>query len=165
MIEKSVALLAWILNGLLRQRNQIKYDFIARKKKTYPIDRMCQLLEVKRSGYYRWAKKKNDDIYSLHSEMLDWVKKIAKGAENLYGSRRMKHAMNCLGFPISRQKAGKLMNEAGVWVKYRKKYKVTTDSNHNKPLFENLLKRQFDVDAPDLAYVADITYSVLGVQH
>jgi transposase InsO family protein len=119
---------------------------------------MCQLLEVKRSGYYRWAKMKNDDIYSLHSEMLDWVKKIAKGAENLYGSRRMKHAMNCLGFPISRQKARKLMNEAGVRVKYRKKYKVTTDSNHNKPLFENLLKRQFDVDAPDVAYVADITY-------
>jgi putative transposase len=43
-------------------------------------------------------------------------------------------------------------------MKYRKKYKVTTDSNHNKPLFDNLLKRQFDVDAPDLAYVADITY-------
>jgi hypothetical protein len=126
---------------------------------------MCQLLGVKRSGYYRWAKKNNDDIYPLHSEMLDWVKKIAEAAENLYGSRRMKYAMNCLGFPISRQKARKLMNEAGVWVKYRKKYKVTTDSNHNKPLFENLLKRQFDVDAPDLAYVADITYSVLGVQH
>lgn len=119
---------------------------------------MCQLLEVKRSGYYRWAKKENDGICPLHSEMLDWVKKIAKSAENLYGSRRMKHAMNCLGFPISRQKARKLMNEAGVWVKYRKKYKVTTDSNHNSPLFENLLKREFDVDAPDVAYVADITY-------
>jgi transposase InsO family protein len=119
---------------------------------------MCQLLGVTRSGYYRWVKMQNNDIYPLHNEMLDWVKKIAKGAENLYGSRRMKHAMNCLGFPISRQKARKLMNEAGVWVKYRKRYKVTTDSNHNKPLFENLIKRQFDVDAPDVAYVADITY-------
>jgi putative transposase len=45
-----------------------------------------------------------------------------------------------------------------VWVKYRKKYKVTTDSNHNKPLFDNLVKRQFDVDAPNQVYVADITY-------
>jgi putative transposase len=59
---------------------------------------MCQLLEVKRSSYYHWAKKKkDDDIYPLHSEMLDWVKKIAKGAENLYGSRRMKHAINEAG--------------------------------------------------------------------
>ncbi|AGH47095.1 integrase catalytic subunit [Paraglaciecola psychrophila 170] len=49
------------------------------------------------------------------------------------------------------------MNEADVWVKYRKKYKVTTDSNHNKPLFDNLVKRQFDVDSPDQVYVGDIT--------
>jgi DNA polymerase/3'-5' exonuclease PolX len=51
----------------LRQRNQIKYDFIAKKKKTYPIDRMCQLLEVKRSGYYRRVKKMKDDIDPIHS--------------------------------------------------------------------------------------------------
>lgn len=50
------------------------------------------------------------------------------------------------------------MNEADVWVKYRKKYKITTDSNHNKPLFDNLVKRQFDVDSPDQVYVGDITY-------
>jgi putative transposase len=37
------------------------------------------------------------------------------------------------------------MNEDGVWVKYRKKYKAETDSNRNKPLFDNLVKRQFDV--------------------
>ena len=66
--------------------------------------------------------------------------------------------MNYLVFPISRQKARKLMNEADVWLKYLKKYKVTSDSHHNKPLFKNVLKRQFNVDAPALAYVADITY-------
>jgi putative transposase len=66
---------------------------------------MCQLLEVKRSSYYHWAKKKkDDDIYPLHSEMLHWVKKIAMGVENLYGSRRMKGAMNCLGLPLAAKK-------------------------------------------------------------
>ncbi len=119
---------------------------------------MCQLLEVKRSGYYRWVKKMNDDIDPIHSEMIELVKEVAKAAENVYGSRRMKHALNGLGYPVSRQKARKLMNEADVWVKYRKKYKVTTDSNHNKPLFDNLVKRQFDVDSPDQVYVGDITY-------
>jgi putative transposase len=51
------------------------------------------------------------------------------------------------------------MSEADLWVKYRKKYKVTTDSNHNKPLFDNLVKRQFDVDSSDQVYVGDITYT------
>ena len=43
-------------------------------------------------------------------------------------------------------------------VRYRKKYKVTTNSDHKKPVFENVLNRQFQVAAPNLAYVSDITY-------
>jgi transposase InsO family protein len=50
------------------------------------------------------------------------------------------------------------MREAGVQVRCRKKYKVTTDSNHKQPVFENKLNRQFDVEAPDQVYVGDITY-------
>ena len=64
--------------------------------------------------------------------------------KNSYGSRRMKVAMDCLGYPISRNKARKLMREAGVQVRHRKKYKVTTNSNHKQPVFDNLLQRQFD---------------------
>ena len=43
-------------------------------------------------------------------------------------------------------------------VRHRKKYKVTTNSKHSLPLFDNLLKRQFVVEAPDQVYVSDITY-------
>jgi putative transposase len=43
-------------------------------------------------------------------------------------------------------------------VRYRKKYKVTTHSKHKKPLFENVLNREFSPAAPDRAYVSDITY-------
>ena len=50
------------------------------------------------------------------------------------------------------------MKEAKVQVKHRKKYKVTTNSNHKQPVFENVLNRQFDVDQPDQVYVGDITY-------
>ena len=52
----------------------------------------------------------------------------------------------------------KLMKEAGVWVRSKKKYKVTTDSNHKLPFFDNVLNRAFDVAEPNTAYVADITY-------
>ena len=50
------------------------------------------------------------------------------------------------------------MKEANVQVKRRKKYKVTTNSNHKQPAFENVLDRQFDVDRADQVYVGDITY-------
>ena len=50
------------------------------------------------------------------------------------------------------------MREAGVQVRHRKKYKVTTDSNHKQPVFDNLLRRQFDVAQIDQVYAADVTY-------
>lgn len=50
------------------------------------------------------------------------------------------------------------MREANVFVRYKKKYRVTTNSNHKKPVFENILNRQFKVSEPDKTYVSDITY-------
>ena len=74
------------------------------------------------------------------------------------GSRRMKKALNALSYPVSREKARKLMQEAGIQVRHRKKYKVTTNSNHQQPVFDNLLKREFEVTALDQVYASDITY-------
>ena len=74
-----------------------------------------------------------------HQEMLYWIGKIAEATDDSYGSRRMKKALNLLSFPVNRDKARKLMKEAGIQVKHKKKYKVTTDSNHQQPVFENLL--------------------------
>lgn len=50
------------------------------------------------------------------------------------------------------------MREAGVKARYRKKYKVTTNSDHKQPVFDNVLAREFTAAAPDQAYVTDITY-------
>jgi len=61
----------------------------------------------------------------------------------------MKKALNILSFPVSGHKTRKLMKEAGVQVKRRRKYKFTTNSNHKQPVFENVLDRQFDVAHPD----------------
>ncbi len=97
-----------------------------------------------------------DDLH--HRQLLDAVKNIAKSCDYTYGSRRMKQALNALGYSISRWKTEKLMREAFVTVRHRKKYKVTTDSNHQLPVFENQLNRRFTVVKPDQVYVSDITY-------
>ncbi len=63
-----------------------------------------------------------------------------------------------MGYPVRRRKTRSLMREAHVFFRYRKKYKVTTNSDPKKPIFENVLNRQFQVTEPDRAYVSDITY-------
>ena len=51
-----------------------------------------------------------------------------------------------------------IKQEKGIYCKRHKRFKVTTDSNHNKPVYPNLLEQQFDVAAPNIAWVSDITY-------
>lgn len=137
----------------------MKYVFIAQHKNTWPVDLMCRLLGVKRNGFYSyWKRKRDTPPDPVHQEMLEAVKEIAASSGDSYGSRRMKKAMNALSFPISRNKARKLMKEAGISVRCRKKFKITTDSNHKQPIYDNVLDRQFNVGQPDRAYVSDITY-------
>ncbi|BCA93738.1 hypothetical protein TUM19329_00990 [Legionella antarctica] len=81
----------------------MKYSFIAQNKKAWPIDVMCQLLGVTRSGFYNYLKC-NKPPDPLHVEMLDWVKKLAESSHYTYGSRRMKKALNALGYPVGRNK-------------------------------------------------------------
>ena len=137
----------------------MKYSFITQHKNTYPVYLMCQVLGVIRQCYYHYRRnRENKPVDPEHLEILRLVKEVAKASDDTYGSRRMKKALNALGFPISRDKARKLMKEAGVQVRHRRKYKVTTNSNHKQPVFDNLVQRQFDVSKADRVYVADITY-------
>lgn len=121
---------------------------------------MCQLLGVTRSGFYSYEKRQRikPDDDPVRKELLDWVIKIAECSKFTYGSRRMRKALNALGFPVGRRKARSLMREANIFVRYRKKYKVTTNSNHKEPVFDNILNRQFQINEPNRAYVSDITY-------
>lgn len=137
----------------------MKYSFIAQHKKTWPIDPMCRVLGVKRSGYYRFQKLKlNTPEDPVHQALLHCVKAIATANDYCYGSRRMQVALTNQGYAVGRNKARGLMKEAGVKVRYRKKYKMTTNSAHSQPVFDNLLNRQFKVAQPDRVYAGDITY-------
>ena len=127
---------------------------------------MCQVLGVKSNNYYSYQKRKTDKVNdTTHQEMLELVKDIAKFSDNTYGERRIKAVLNALSFPVSRWKVAKLMKEANVWVRYKKKYKSTTNSEHNKPIYDNELKQDFDFQQPNQAWVQDITYSVPRAQH
>lgn len=113
---------------------------------------------VSHSGYYYYQQHvASRPIDPEHQEMLEWVKKIAETSDHSYGSCRMKRALSALGFLVSRNNAKNRMKAVGVQVRQRKKFKVTTDSNHKQPVSENLLKREFDVSQSDQVYAADVT--------
>ena len=107
---------------------------------------------VTRSGFYDYLKRQQRDPDPEHEEMIGWVKDIAESSGNTYGSRRMAKALQALGYPSGRHQARCLMREAGVWVRYRRRYRVTTDSNHAQPVFPNRLERDFSPSGANQVY-------------
>ena len=137
----------------------MKYGFITQHKKTWPISLMCQVLGVSRRNYYSAERRhEQHEPDPQHDELIEWVQKIADASDFTYGVRRMKRALNSLGYPVGKQRTRALMKEADVSVRRRRKYKVTTNSDHQQPVFDNVLSRDFDAQKPDQAYVSDITY-------
>jgi putative transposase len=90
--------------------------------------------------------------------MLEWIRSAAEYSDNTYGARRMQKVLNALSFPVSRRKVAQLLREANVWVRYKKKYKATTNSKHKNPVYENKLEQNFNLGQSNQGWVQDITY-------
>lgn len=126
------------------------------EKANYPITALCNVMQVHRSGYYAWEKRADNVKYS--DELIELVRRVHRGSGETYGTRRIARALKNKGIPCGRTKARTLMRLAAVAVKKRRKFKVTTESNHSLPVAPNLLAQDFTVAAPNRAWVSDITY-------
>jgi putative transposase len=119
---------------------------------------MCQFMKVSRSGYYEWlnsaqtAKKKQDE------EFIKIIKPIFKEGRSTYGTRRIKKKLALQNKTVSRRRIGRLMEEAGLACRTKRKFKATTDSKHTKFIAPNLLGRQFNIAQKNRCWVGDITF-------
>jgi putative transposase len=119
---------------------------------------MCQLLEVSRSSYYDWLKRAPLLKDSENEKLANKIKEIFQHSRGNYGTRRIKRALAKEDFIVSRRRIGCFMKQLNLHCKTKKKFKMTTDSNHNLPIAPNLLGRNFEVQQPNQCYVGDITY-------
>lgn len=120
---------------------------------------MCRYMNVSRSGYYEWLCNIEEGLRLKEDrELTKMIKQIFKEGRDTYGSRRIRQKMVQKKITISRRRVIKLMREADLVCKTKKRFKVTTDSRHNKPISPNLLERQFNVHQPNNYWVGDITY-------
>ena len=137
----------------------MRFDFIRRHKKAYPVALMCRVLQVSRSGFYDYmghgrGRGPNPDQLVLEAK----VKEIFQASKQTYGSRRVVGELQNSGYRVGRYRARTLMRKLALKAKTPRRYKVTTDSNHKHAVAPNLLDRQFEVVAPNRVWTTDITY-------
>jgi putative transposase len=136
----------------------VRFVFIATEKAWAPVTTLCRVLEVSRSGFYAWEDRDPSKRSMDDEKLCVEIVAIHKASRGTYGSPRVHAELQALGIAVSRKRVARLMRTLGLESPRKKRFKATTDSKHDMPVADNVLDRQFEVEAPDLAWVTDITY-------
>lgn len=136
----------------------MKYAWITHHTKEFTVDAMCRFLQVSRSAYYDWLHRMPTTGEKEDTDLTSILQSVFEKSRATYGTRRIKAALLGRDRTVSRRRIGRLMREAGLACKTKRKFKATTNSKHDQPIAPNHLDRQFSVYQPDQVYVGDITY-------
>ena len=124
----------------------------------YPLRVLCRVMEVSVSGYYKWLKRKPSKREMEDNRLEINIKAAHQRGRGTYGTLRIKDELAGEGIEAGRDRIRRLRKKLGLTCKNKKKYKATTDSNHNMPVAGNLLGQKFEVSGPNKIWVSDITY-------
>ena len=131
-------------------------------KDTYPITMMAKLLKVSISRFYDWLKRGMSERVVLRNQQTILVKIAHQETQESYGYIRLTRYLQSQGIQISEYAVRCIKKLNQLYCKRHKRFKRTTNSDHNRSVYNNLLEQNFAVTAPNVAWVSDITYIWTG---
>lgn len=137
------------------------YDFVRAQaeKAEFPVKVLCDTLGVSTSGYYEWLNREPSQRSKDDAEFVALMTAAHAANRECYGSRRhLVELKETHKKEIGRNRVSRLMRENGIWAKQRRRFVLTTKSDHEKPVAPNELDRNFRPAGPNQAWVGDITY-------
>ncbi len=136
----------------------MKFQFIQTHRHEFRIRIMCAVLGVSPAGFYAWEKRPESERSKTDLRILTKIKEKFKTSRETYGYRRIQSDLVDDGELCGKNRVARIMKSNQIRPKTRRKFKVTTDSKHNKPIHENHLNREFDASNPNQRWTTDITY-------
>ncbi len=131
------------------------FEIVRAEAANFPVTVLCALLEVSTSGYYRWRNAPASRRSETDLRITAKIRAIHARTRGVYGSRRMAHELDEV---VGRNHVARLMRDNGLQARAPKRFRVTTDSNHDSEVPKNLLEQNFSAAAPNRTWVGDITY-------
>jgi putative transposase len=146
------------MGRLLRQGKRVRYAFIEAEKAFASIEWMCDRLGVSASGFYAWRKRVPSMRVKKDEQLKVLIKASFDESRKTYGSPRIHEDLrDDHGEKVGRNRVIRLMQQEGLRARPRKRFKCTTDSNHDQPVATNILDREFTASAPNQRWVGDTT--------
>ena len=139
----------------------MKYAFIQRNRRVWPISVQCRVLRVSVSGYHEQLVRRRDILRRrrLRDEaLLVHIRAVYAENRGAYGWPRIWRQLRAQGIRVGKQRVQRLMQQHGIRARGKRRFRIaTTDSRHRLPIAPNLLDRNFTVATPNQVWVGDIT--------
>jgi transposase InsO family protein len=119
-------------------------------------------MRVSTSGYYAWSGRPESFRATQEKDLLVEIKSAHRESKGTYGSPRIFRELKAAGFGCSRKRIERIMRKHEITARPLRRFKVTTDSNHDLPIASNLLDQKFGAERPNTRWSGDITYLWTG---
>ena len=137
----------------------MKFCFIQEQLKQFPLEVVCEVLQVSRSGFYAWRERPRCYRDLRREQLAGKIRTVHELHRRIYGSPRIYRFLKSGGEKVCQNTVARVMRQQGIRAKTKKKYVPrTTDSRHEQPVASNLLERCFEAPAPNRKWAVDITY-------
>jgi putative transposase len=134
----------------------VKFGYIAEQHRRYPVQSMCRVMEVSKSGYYAWRQRGESVHAQEDRELLGQIERIHEDSGRRYGSPRVWQALRQAGRYHSRKRVARLMTQRGLFARKKRRLVHTTQANPTQVPSANLLARDFHAEEPNRKWVSDI---------
>ena len=136
----------------------MKYAFVRDETDRHAVELLCDAVDVSRSGYYAWRARPLSKRAQTHQDLTPKITKIFNDSRKTYGYRRVATELKEKQQPCGKHQVARLMRKLGLTPQVKRRFTVTTDSNHPHPIHANTLNRQFTSHHANTAWLSDITY-------
>ena len=136
----------------------MKYAWIKKHKRLFPATVMCRVLKVSSSGYYDSIKRQPSAQQVRRGSIAQAAAKSYFDSNRIYGYRKVYGDLEAEKIQCCEETVRRIMRDIGLYSRIKRKFVVTTDSNHIFKIADNILDRNFKTDRPNHKWAADITY-------
>lgn len=135
----------------------MRYAWIDTQRASYSVSRLCRVLRVSRSGYCQWRVRPASKRSQANTALDAKVKAVYLASQRSYGRPRIVQVLRQQNHRVSHERVRQSRIRQGLRPVYKRRYRLTTDSDHALPIAANVLARRFDGWATDRAWVGDLT--------
>ena len=140
----------------------MRYAFVERHKRVWPVRVQCRVLRVSVSGYHQHLRRRKQIAQRRHlsdEALLVHIRAVFAAHRGAYGWPRVWRQLLGQGIHVGKLRVQRLMQQNNIRARGKRRFRVaTTDSRHGLPVAPNLLDRNFTAASPNRAWAGDVTY-------